>query len=231
MVLTLFLLVFLFFFFLEPLLSKKVNPSSPGQEIGVEETIRTARENLARGYFRQARIDLEHLLQKQIPPSGTKEERRVRQLAREAAVLSDLLAESLEEILQHAAGLEAKEWQLEFRHRYQGKAILLDGEFFKDAAGNWQCDYQLFAGKDKAKLEFSSLVLPPKLSLQGRQRMVLGLRLENVRLEPPGPAWVVRLEKNSEVFLTELGAARMVCPDLAEDEAQKLLALQATWIE
>jgi hypothetical protein len=161
----------------------------------------------------------------------SKERRAWHQVRRQAALLADLLSEPLEDIVSHGAGVKAEEWQADFRHRFLGKSLVLDAEFRRPPGGAWEVLYPLFHGRARARVVVGDLKILGAVPAQDPQRLVVGVRLASVKLEPPGPTWVVRFEPDSGVFLTEPTAAARVCPALAEPEGISILERQKRWIE
>jgi hypothetical protein len=158
-------------------------------------------------------------------------QRRLRQqLQSEATLLADLVSDSLEDILRHAAGVSDAEWQADFGHRFQGKAVVFDVKVWRLPDGKVSHSYTLWVGKEPARLELGELTFFQSLPLEEAQRLVFGARLASARLEPPGPTWVVRLQPESGVLLTQPGAAELCCPPLGDREGRQVLARQAAWV-
>lgn len=224
MALTAILLSGAFVYFWKPDKNHDHKPQAP-----VDERIASIHKLLARGNLRQARHNLDQLVADKELVNFTSE-REVRQLARETGIVCDLLAESLEDIMQAAANMEAKAWELEFRERYQGRAVLFDAHFQRDARDHWKIDYQVYRGRDAVRLDFDRVELLQalgRLPLPSNQRLLLGVRLEEIKLELPGPAWVIHFDKASGVLLTHRDVTRQLGPDLALDN---LLEVQAEWV-
>ena len=57
-----------------------------------------------------------------------------------------------------------------------------------------------------------------------------GDALASVRLEKPGPQWVVRFVPDQAVLLTDASAAASLSPGLGSPEAEQQLAVQRTWL-
>ncbi|MCI0380335.1 MAG: hypothetical protein L0215_22350 [Gemmataceae bacterium] len=215
--------------------STKENGDLPtSAEARFREQLQIAQQLLGEGQFRLA---LQSLYGPS-PPKGrmeapaelTEDERRQwTQVELQAAVLADLLHESLEDILRHAAGSRDSEWQLEFANRYEGRSLVLDAEFRKQGQ-SWQTSFPLQLGKENARLIVDNLELLNRLPGQEPHRLVLGVRLASVRLEAPGPVWTVRLQAGSGVLLTHFDAAVRVCPALADPEGRALLDKQKKWL-
>jgi hypothetical protein len=161
---------------------------------------------------------------------SARQRRRWQQLHREASLLADLSAEPIEDILRHAAGVSVPEWQAVFPRRYQGKAALLfDIHIQRLPTGRVQADYVL-PGPDPARLEWGELDVLRTMELEEPRRVILGVRLAGIGLEPPGPAWVVRFQPQSGVLMTDARAAALCCPPLGEPDAQVIFKKQAQMV-
>lgn len=79
-----------------------------------------------------------------------------------------------------------------------------------------------------AALDLNELALLRQLPLDSPRRVVFLARLASVRREP-GRGWVVRLQADSGVLVTEAGAARVACPALGGAEFDAVLARQRIW--
>jgi hypothetical protein len=188
-----------------------------------------AREQLARGSFRLALRDL-HAARALIEPLDWPRARReeLARLERQAGLLADLLAEPLEDVLGHAAGVQDAEWELEFGRRYRGRAVVFDLEVHAGPAGRYEHGWLLRARGQPAHLELGDLELLRRLPLDRPRRLLFGARLESVGREP-GRGWVVRLRPDSGVLITdpEAAAACFLAPE--DPQVRALLARQAEW--
>src|SRR5205807_1443510 len=146
------------------------------------------------------------------------------QVYRQAALLADLLAEPLEDVLRHAAGVREAEWRADFRRRYQGRAVVFDTDVRRTADG-YRLGYVLRAGDEEAHLDVGGLTVLRGLPLDQPQRLLFGVRLAAVGREAPG-GWVVRFEPDSGVLLTDAAAAAACCPVLADSEGRALIDRQ-----
>jgi hypothetical protein len=162
------------------------------------------------------------------------EARELTQLHRQAALLASWLSEqsdSLGAILEDAADKFHKneqEWRRVFEKRYRGRAIVFDAEIKRDDAGHFQISYVVFVRGRQARLDLTDLQLLKSLPLQEPQRLLFGLRLADLHLEPEG-VWVIRFEPDSGVLLTDLGAAAACCLQ-PEEELKELVERQAEWL-
>jgi hypothetical protein len=187
---------------------------------------------LARGQFHQALAEVDvavGLAAGESPGLSPRDRRRLRQVRRQAALLADLSAESLEEILRHRAGLSDPEWEATFRRRYQGKGLVLDTDVARTAAGRYRHGWRVLLPDGQARLELDGLKVLDGLPLQEPQRLVFGARLHSARREPPG-AWVIHLVPDSGVLLTDPQAAALCCAGLADEDARQVLRRQRGWV-
>src|SRR5262249_49802604 len=153
------------------------------------------------------------------------------QLSRQANLLADLLAESLEEILDHAAGVpDEKEWGAEFAHRYRGKGVIFDLEVQPGPEGSPAHGWLLRVRGEPAHLDLGDLELLRRLPAERPPRLGFGARWASVRGEP-GRGWVVRLAPASGVLITDPGAAAACALFREEPEARALLDRQAAWAQ
>jgi hypothetical protein len=220
-ILTATILAVVWWVFLFPETKHPEGPTATDKKTAAEHLLQ-ARQYLAGGMFRLAANELEG------EPSDLPADQKPawRQLQREAALLADLCAEPLEEILQHAAGVGEREWQADFPRRYRGKSIIFDTVILRKANGKLQALY-VFPRSDKIHLEIGDLELFRHLPLDQPRRVLFGGRLATINLEPPGPAWVVHFQAESGVLLTDARAAGLCCPALNEPDALRILAEQA----
>jgi len=165
------------------------------------ERMGTAEKLIIEGNFRQAMLELE--VAGKEPDLGTlsaDKRQQWRQISRQAALLAELSPEPIEEILRHAASVREAEWLEDFKHRYRGKSLIFQAELRRSAQGRWELRYPF--GSIKARLAVEDLQILQRVPGPGPEPVILGARLESVRLEPPGPTWVVRFQQDSGVFVT-----------------------------
>ncbi|HZT82855.1 MAG TPA: hypothetical protein VFA26_21670, partial [Gemmataceae bacterium] len=191
---------------------------------------------LADGKFRRAVLELDAAcqLRRQHPdwlPAG--ESHELDQLHRQAAALADLLTEYLGDILLRASRTQEDEWADQFALRYKGddrpNVLLLDARVQRDAAGAYHVDYQVEAGAEPARLEVGDLKLLHGLPLEGPTRLLFAARLASVAREPPG-VWVVRLEPDSGVLLTDAAAVAACWAEPLPEDVLQVLARQREWL-
>lgn len=213
-----------------PYLPRLTFPAS--EPFRLADHIQAGQRALAQGKFQSAARELKAAWdwQKAHRDSLSLAERRqLTQLYRQADLLSDLLSQSLEEILHHAADLmpDPEEWQREFAKRYRGKAVVFDAEVRPDPARQFQLDYTVFLNDRPAQLDLSDVRLLHLLPLHTPQRLLFGLRLARVDLEAGG-IWVIHFEPDSGVLLTDPEAAAACCLRPVED-LEEVVQRQRLW--
>jgi hypothetical protein len=197
----------------------------------LKDCLAEARAALAQGKFQTALRKL-NLARSAPEYDGLSQARRrdLDQLHRQAALMADLLEVPLQDLLRHASDLPPGEWQLVFRRRYRGQALLLDAEVGRNAAGRYELDFPLFVGDEPARVEIGDLDLLRDLGLDQSCRLIVGARLAGVERDPSG-AWVVRLRPDSGVFLTDRATLEVACPVLKKDQAlDEVLQRQERWL-
>jgi hypothetical protein len=188
---------------------------------------------LSEGKFQLARAELEaarQLAARQAQALTPEEHRHLAQLHRQAALLTDNLDLSLQQILEQAATTDAQEWQAQFTRRYRGRAVVFDGVLRRDLGGQVRMlDYFLFVKNEPVRLEWQELRLLAPLPLQEPQRLLFGARLASARREDRG-MWVVRFEPDSGVLITDPGAAAAVCLQPVDEPLREVLQRQQAWL-
>jgi hypothetical protein len=207
------------------------NPALIADADSVRQQIGRGEKHLARGAFRQAATELaaarsawQRQPQLLTPETG----QQLEQLCHQADLLADLCSQTLEEIVRHADGTADAEWAFEFGQRYQGKAFCLDLEIRAEAGRHFAHPYRLWAQDTPAHLDLDNLNLLYPLPLNPAKRVVFLARLASVKREA-NRGWVVQFAPNSGVLLTDVGAARICCPALADADAQLMLKRQQIW--
>jgi hypothetical protein len=209
-------------------------PSGPTPPKDLTTRLETGRQALGEGNFQLAVAELgaAQEMVRQQPALLTSEQRReLNRLHQQAELLSDLLTDSLGEILVRAAGLEDREWQAVFTRRYKDRGVVFEAEVRRDAAGKYHVAYVLQAGAEPARVELEDLKLLARLPLERPQRLLFGGRLASIRRESPGPTWVVRFEPESGVLLTDAGAATACGLPADEPALAEVLARQKEWLK
>jgi hypothetical protein len=163
---------------------------------------------------------------------GPAETRELSRLERQAALIADLLSESLDEILQRAAGTREEERQAQFNLRYRDKAVIFDDVVVRDAAGRFSLEvFEVRAPGEPARVELSDLKLLKALPLAEPQRMLFGARLAGLGREERGGhgLWVIHFDPESGVLLTDEDAAGACCPRPLDGELLAVLRQQDEW--
>lgn len=200
--------------------------------------LRLGREALDQGKLRLAAAEFVTAdeLRARYPDSlGAADRKQLRQLRRETALLCDLLPESLDHVLSHAANcleIDEKEWQEEFTARYKGKAVLFDDEVRQEGGGLYRFPYLMtyrFSVRGRpAQLSLGDLQILQNLPLDRPQRLLVGGRIASIGVEPGGN-WMVHLVPDSGVLLTDPAAVRAAYP-IPADEIREVLERQAKWV-
>ena len=163
---------------------------SDGQTALEERSFRRAAREL------QAAVDLARGL-----PEA--EKRSLIQQQRQAAILADLLSESLAEIVRQSAGVPETEWREIFRERYAGRSFIIDDILHRDAAGQYHQQFKIRLNNAEAKLGLGRVKLLKYLPLNDPKRVVIAFRLEIIRKEKNG--WTIDLDPEGGVLLTDPG--------------------------
>jgi hypothetical protein len=163
------------------------------------------------------------------------EHRRLNQLQRQAALLTELVPVPLLTLIDQAENApNPAAWQARCR-AYQGKGLIFDDMLRNDRApGRIQSRRlgdlrtpQMASGR----VALEDLTLLHLLPLQMPQRWIFGARIRGIDREG-GPGWVIRLEPESGVLFSERTAVEAEMPGLSNDpEWPLLLARQQALLE
>jgi hypothetical protein len=185
---------------------------------------------LADGKFRLAFREFQAAqdLSERVSALSGLERRRLAQWQRQAKLLADLLPFSLQEIVRHAADLEAdqKAWQVDFAERYQGRGVIFDAELRQEGAGKYQVNYVVAVDGQPTRLDLTNLLLLHLLPLEQSQRVLFGARLSDIRRE--GGVWIIRFDPGSAVLLTDVEGAAACLPKASDLE--ELVRRQSGWL-
>jgi len=205
------------------------SPASKGvqQAASVAPLLKRAQKLLAQGQFHLAASEAETALALGAAASdlSAATRRALVQVQREAKLLADLSATSLEEILQSGPGPTDPEWLADFRQRYRGRAIVLDVQAVRTPDGRYRHTGRLLLDGKQARLALEGLSVLQTIPLQSPRRLLFGARLQDVQVEG-NAAWVVRLDPASGVLLTDPDAARLCCPAVADADSARILRQQ-----
>ena len=191
--------------------------------------------HLAQGNFRLAVTDLDAalaLLQRQPQLCSFEERLTLTQLQKQTDLLGDLCAESLEEILRHAAGRQEKEWEADCRRRYHGRAFVFDCELSQERTPPpANCGRVTFSPCRRRRPASSwgtrRLASPPDRSPRGASSS--GDASASIKRERPG-SWAVPLEPDSVVLFTEPAGLALCCPALTDEGGLATLRRQHGWV-
>ncbi|MFO0811164.1 MAG: hypothetical protein U0746_21245 [Gemmataceae bacterium] len=152
---------------------------------------------------------------------------QLRRWRKQAALVADLVPESLSEIVRHAAGLDGREWKAVFAERYRGKAVTLDTKVTRTPGRGYAIDYWLDDAGRTGEWDFQDLALLHALNLQKTERLIFGVRLAEV--ERVGrDRWVVKPTPDGGVLFTEPAVfAQLSIP--VDDDLRAQLRKQAEW--
>jgi hypothetical protein len=232
---TLVIVICVLVFFLMPLLTSRTGPSSrTGDRERLTHHIDTGKQALADGHFRLAvkELAVARSLQEQHPQLlSTEDGHHLTQLYRQADTLAGREIKALDQILANWANLPERDWKVLFENNYRGKAMVFDLLVRRDAARQYEVEWRHRTNDEPVRLDVQDLTLLQQLPLENRQRLVLAARLSAIRREAGDnkPIWVVQLEPNSGVLLTDPGAVRASCPQAVDADLGDVLKRQAAW--
>ncbi len=186
-----------------------------------------AHEDISMGHFSLAlnRLNAAQNLHDKAQCLSKEEARSLKTLQKEIALFDDLLHRSLEELLQEAHNQPPEEWELLFRKRYQGKAIILDTVVQRNHQQVLVVNYALQVGRETVHLSLAELELFEKLPLPEPRRILWAARLEEIQREPR-QGWTIHFDPQSGLLLTEKKALLHYCPALDNPETHELLQQQ-----
>jgi hypothetical protein len=155
---------------------------------------------------------------------------RLEQLWRQTDLLSRLLDQPLEEILDQATHHRSEEeWNAKFQ-QYRGRALIFDDVLRRDAQGRPILgSYLVRAGDVEARIALEDLTLMRQLPLEPPRRWLFGARLADCRREHGG-TWVFRFELDSAVLLSDQIVAAVCCPHPLDEELLGVLKRQEEWL-
>jgi hypothetical protein len=212
-------------------LSKKQSSSSDDSK-SMTEHFAAGKKLLGQGRFHDAIRELDEAVairEKNPNALSALDRKTLIQLHREGHLFADLLNEPLEDILfQATAELDEREWQAVFSDRYKGKSFIILAGTRRDNSNHWLLDYDVFVRDKRARIDWENLHLLRDLHLDQPQRLLLGARLANVEPEAGG-TWVIRLEPDSGVLVTDAEAFSTVF-SLPPEGWEPVIKRQAAWV-
>lgn len=154
---------------------------------------------------------------------------KLKQQQREAAILADLLSESLDEIIRRAVGMPDDEWQQVFRKRYAQKSVILDDVIHRDPYSRHHHRFQIDVLGKSGRIELDRLSMMLHLPLQQPRRLFFGFRLSSIHREADG-SWRITPEADSGVLLTD-GKALAGLSLAIDAELADVITQQHQWLE
>ncbi len=127
----------------------------------------------------------------------------------------------------------AEEREAHFNDRYRNKAVIFDDAVMRNATGRFELAvFEVRAPGEAARVELNDLKLLNSLPLAEPQRMLFGARLARLAREERGGhgSWVIHLDPDSAVLLTEEDTAGACCPRPLDDDLRSVLQRQAGWM-
>lgn len=192
------------------------------------------RKLLSQGKYRLALQEFDAaqaLLDRNQATLSAAERREWNQRYRQARTFANLLPVPINEVLRQAAEwtqIDDQEWQQHVKN-YLGKTVLFDAEVKRSGTNKFLIDYEVNARGKPARLDFGlPRVFQSHVFLGQPQRLFFGAAIQAVRFE--SQAWVVVFDPESVVLITDLEAA-LECLPIPRDELQRVLEMQAKWLE
>jgi DNA-directed RNA polymerase subunit RPC12/RpoP len=217
-------------------LSTSPEPSSQDRPLSDEEQygqhLAAGRAALAEGSWHKAARELDAAIQIDKRAQGRfskGEQEQLERLQRQAAIVADLLTESLAEIGRNSIGMPDDEWQQIFRERYAGRSFIIDDVLYRDSAGKYHYQFKLMLQNAEMRLDLGQvkLLLETRSLLNPPQRVLIGLRLAGIRKDAKG--WVIELDPDGGVWLTDEDMlAGLSIP--VDAELREVLKRQKSWV-
>lgn len=136
----------------------------------------------------------------------------IRQGALEIEIITDLVPNTLEAMLEEASRADPKTWEETFNTLYQGRSIIIEDQFREvpDGSGKGRYDlyYRIFRPGEGAKpgsvgrIDLTGLTLLESRAARVDDYVILGARLASFRYDLTAEEWKVGLEPNSGVTMT-----------------------------
>lgn len=152
----------------------------------------------------------------------------VEQRRREAAVVADLLFESLPEVLTSVPGVPRGVAAAEFARRYRGRAVLFDAAVSREG-GAVRVDYELRTREGPVDVRWGELAVFDGLPLAEPTRLIFGVRLDKVERDAAG-RWTLFLEADGGVLLTDGRVLACTALPSLDEQTRAALARQARWV-
>lgn len=206
-----------------------VNGSDGLVPVPLEQRIAESRKLLKEGAFRLAREALRPV------QDETASNAELRQLFRETSLLADLVRQPLEEIVQQAQDVKPAEWEEQFAD-FRGRSVLFDDTVLCEPGANGRyalVNYQIRLGEERVRIDLDQSLFR-QLEHAGRwapgrpRRLIFGARLASIQLEKN--TWVIALENDSTVLMTEEDALTACGFDVRDPELQRVVREQREWL-
>jgi hypothetical protein len=139
----------------------------------------------------------------------------IRQGAAEAAILVDLVPETLETLLDQAGRTEPKAWAARFDNLYKGRCVFFDAAIVavpgEDGFDRYEIDYHVFNGPGpqparSARIDLRDFRLFEQAGPKIGDQVLFGARLASFAFDTDSEEWVIRFEPESGVFLSHTRA-------------------------
>jgi hypothetical protein len=204
-------------------------PQTPAERFAARSA--AGRAALADGSFQQAVLDLKGALDAADRAPGllsVAERKEMTQQQRQAAIVADLLSESLADVVRNSIGTPETEWQNVFTRRYAGRSLIHYETIHRDAGGNYHGEYRVQVTGAECRIDRKALKILKDVDLSLPQRVLIGFRLASLRRDPQG-GWTASLDPDSGVFLTDPVMLKgLSIPDDAD--AQEVMKRQKAWV-
>ena len=132
----------------------------------------------------------------------------IRQGAREAAIYTNLVPDSLESILADASA-DPKDRDSKFGTLYQGRSIIIDAVIVatpEDKEGRYEVDYRIIPTSEGSKrvgrLDLSHFHLFEDSKRKVGDHVIFGARLSSLSLDSVGNDWLFGVDPDSGVYMT-----------------------------
>lgn len=210
--------------------SSSTAPNDAPTEQQLNQHLTNAQAALAEGAYGRAanQFQVASDMQAALPNSSTSDRRRIEQWQRQSALLADLCAESLSEILRHSIGMPEDEWVEVVRKRYRGQSIVLDDIIAREATGRYRHGFAIKVLGTGGRIELGRLRVLADLPLVQPQRMLLGWRIEEIRRGADG--FTIMPDPDSGVLVSDPEVFVGLSLPL-DAELREVLKRQRGWLE
>lgn len=115
---------------------------------------------------------------------------------------------------------------------YRDRVLIFDAEVRRDPRGVYHVEYRRLQVRELVRLDLQDFKLLQRLPLQEPQRLIFAGRLADATRAGGAGPWVVRLEPDSGVLLTDIEAASICTGSQPVDAAlQEVIQWQTKWVE